>query len=444
MNIKEIILNCIKPKFLQKLDRYLLLNYPRIWITKIHYIFYYGLLANMILNLLVFLFIQSHQIHEFIRFIIVLVIIIEVILYIVWYNLQFLFSVEQEYGNINYFSIFSEIIIYTICTLIIISCSLTMTATAIYKVAYFDQPIINENTDCGLPFNLLESYKYSDTLRVYLSDRGPEYSTEELTKYLIERGIEPEGFRDYKKQIKVKRKWEEKFNINKKTLLLLSIFSENKNITITNEDSFLISAGEYDLDNGINRKYFRSDICFDVQSFITNSTQQTYQLPYDIYWLFHTMFAILGVSFLSLAKFNNSYSSIISFFYTLLLTIIGILSLFFKDYRKYTIQLTLIDDKNPQKLLIFIVFLSMVLLFNYLSRSQHEELLYMNFYGLSVALINSTSLRFFWILLETLDTSEPLTRMEQTSQFIKIFPVYLCFIFILRYMRIRILPRPEE
>ncbi len=59
-----------------------------------------------------------------------------------------------------------EIVIYTVCTLIIISSSLTMTYTAIDTVAKKDTNIIHA-TDCGLEFrelnNLLNQYNKLNT-----------------------------------------------------------------------------------------------------------------------------------------------------------------------------------------------------------------------------------------------------------------------------------------
>jgi len=41
MNIPNFLRILTNPKQLQKIDRYLLLNYPRFWVTKVHYCIYY-------------------------------------------------------------------------------------------------------------------------------------------------------------------------------------------------------------------------------------------------------------------------------------------------------------------------------------------------------------------------------------------------------------------
>ncbi|NEP89666.1 MAG: hypothetical protein F6K18_24100 [Okeania sp. SIO2C2] len=133
----KLITDFLNPGFIKRLDRYLLLNHPRLWISKIHYVFYYGLWANVILNFLVFIFFsessQSHLINEFISFIIVIVMLIELAAFVYWFLKQCLFNIEKEYGNFHFTDGIVEIVVYTMCTLIIISSSLTMTVTAIHK-----------------------------------------------------------------------------------------------------------------------------------------------------------------------------------------------------------------------------------------------------------------------------------------------------------------------
>lgn len=428
MKTPEMILNYINPKFLQKADRYLLLNYPRIWQTKIHYIFYYGILANVILNLLTFLFIKPYQIDEFIRVIILFIMIFEGGLCIGWFWLQFLFSVEKEYGNTTYYSRFLDIIIYTACTLTIISCSLTMTATAIYKVAYFDQPIINENTDCGSPYNEL-GLRYSDK-------SGIQYEKIGITDYrdipLLKEGKYQEVLRNNKKIIELKRKWEEKFDINKKNLPLLLLLSGENN-TIINDDYLSTIFSKY---GSIDRNYFRGDICFDVKAFINNENKASYELPYDYYFYFHTGFAILVVSFLIILKFGNEDSMLMSTYYIFVLYIISLFSTVFDRYSKYPIHLNLINYKNSEIILIFIIFLFAVLLFNHLSNKKYEKLLYINFAALCLTVIFNTIIRTFGL--------ENFTIKEATFLLIKLFPIYLCLLFIPQCMLIHILPLPKK
>lgn len=135
MNIPNFLRILTNPKQLQKIDRYLLLNYPRFWVTKVHYCIYYGLLVNLILNLFVFLTINPKIIDEFIQYFIVLIMFVEAGIFIFWIVKQSLYNVEKEYGNTSSGIGLLEIIIYTLCAVIITSSSLTMTATAMYRTA---------------------------------------------------------------------------------------------------------------------------------------------------------------------------------------------------------------------------------------------------------------------------------------------------------------------
>ncbi|MDJ0509544.1 MAG: hypothetical protein QNJ64_09870 [Crocosphaera sp.] len=142
-----------KPKFLKKIDRYLLLNYPQIWITKIHYVLFYGLLVNITLNLLTRFFIKSNTIVDFFDNIIPYIMMFQAIFFLSWFYQQCWFSVDKEYGDTKNIDGFLQIVIYTICTLIIISSSLTMMTTAMYKVAN-TTPIISQNTNCNEQVNV--------------------------------------------------------------------------------------------------------------------------------------------------------------------------------------------------------------------------------------------------------------------------------------------------
>ena len=135
MNIPNFLLTLTNPKQLQKIDRYFLLNHPRFWVTKVHYVIYYGILANIILNLLIFAIINPKIIDEFIQYFIVLIMLIEAGIFMFWFDKQSVYNVEKEYGNTSSGIGFVEIIIYALCAVIITSSSLTMTTTAMYRTA---------------------------------------------------------------------------------------------------------------------------------------------------------------------------------------------------------------------------------------------------------------------------------------------------------------------
>ena len=147
MKIPDYILNLLNPKWLKKIDRYLLLNYPRFWVTKIHYVVYNGLLVNIVFNLFVFIFIDPTQIDEFLWYFIIFVMFCEIAVLIFWFIQQSLYNSKNEYCNTHYTIDLLETIICMICIIIISSTSLTMTATAIYKTA--NVAGITSSTQCN-------------------------------------------------------------------------------------------------------------------------------------------------------------------------------------------------------------------------------------------------------------------------------------------------------
>ena len=134
MRIQKRLQNIYDPGWLIQWDSYLLLHYPHLWVTRLHYVFYYGVLLNIFFCFLVWTYIKSHQLDEFINIIIPIVMGAEGLIFILWFIKQFQFNIEKEFGNTNYVANFLEILFYIICTLIIISPSITMTTVAINKV----------------------------------------------------------------------------------------------------------------------------------------------------------------------------------------------------------------------------------------------------------------------------------------------------------------------
>lgn len=129
-------LNYLNPAFMRKIDRYLLLNFPRFWATKFHYVIFYGLIANILASLIVFISIKPEQPGDFpINSIWVVFFLVEVVVSIFWLNSQTVINVEKEYGITHYGIGIIETIVYTICIFVIFSSSLTMTITGIHRVA---------------------------------------------------------------------------------------------------------------------------------------------------------------------------------------------------------------------------------------------------------------------------------------------------------------------
>lgn len=126
------ILAFITPKFLQKIDKYLLLFYPRIWITKIHYVTYYSSIMNVFSGLFVYIYFDIYNLTYFWIFAI-LVLIIEIVSTYYWLYLQTHYCIEKEYGHTKSYSAYIEIIMYIICLSLIVSTSFTTVSIIITK-----------------------------------------------------------------------------------------------------------------------------------------------------------------------------------------------------------------------------------------------------------------------------------------------------------------------
>ena len=410
MKTPRLIIGFFNPGFLKRLDRYLLLNHPRIWISKIYYVFYYGLLANIILNFLVFIFFsessQSHLIDEFINNIIFLVMLIEVVAFFYWFFKQCLFNIEKEHGNFHFTDGVVEIVIYTVCTIIIFSSSLTMTATAIHRVANNDKDaIIAHNTDCGLnswEFRRSDE-KYQNQLKFSAPDKSPK----------IEKELQA--------QISLLHKWQSKFCYNE---------------------------GE--------RCEYSASMCRDIQKFITNDTSKfitndtsySYykQLRYDDNWLFQTICAILGIYFLIITKHSNpdiiglmicyiAIFAILSFFLDIFVSSADInffpfiAEIFFHIDPSSSSEQTLVG-------LIFVIVLFMIFVSIQLAKKRkYAKFIYINFLSLPLAV----GVLIFSLGLIAFPTIEELAWI-----LIKFFLVYSCFMPLQKMVLNHVLSLPKE
>ncbi|MEA5622448.1 hypothetical protein [Nostoc sp. UHCC 0251] len=188
MKIFDLIFNLVNPKWLIKIDDYLLLNYPRFWVTKIHYVVYNGLLANIAFNLFVGTFLQPTEFDEFIWYFVIFVMFAEAGVFIFWFIQQSLYDVEKEYGDTSYKIGLVETLVYVLCTVIITSTSLTMTATAIHKTA--NVVGITSSTECNTSINSSIGNKFS--ARTY-----DESSICNDIKYFIQNRFSTDNYRIY-------------------------------------------------------------------------------------------------------------------------------------------------------------------------------------------------------------------------------------------------------
>ncbi|TAH20968.1 MAG: hypothetical protein EAZ08_04470 [Cytophagales bacterium] len=95
------LLNLLTPKFLKNLDDYFLLNYRLLWITKVHYVLYYGALVALGSSALVW----AYPLHTYSSlpetgFVLFLAILFSLPAAIFWVYKQAIYSVEKNYGSL--------------------------------------------------------------------------------------------------------------------------------------------------------------------------------------------------------------------------------------------------------------------------------------------------------------------------------------------------------
>ncbi|MDJ0899244.1 MAG: hypothetical protein QNJ55_10570 [Xenococcus sp. MO_188.B8] len=117
---KQLISIILKFRFLQRIDRYLLLKYPRLWAMRIHDAYYYGLLADFLIIFLIMIFpFKPHHIqYIWTAGIMVLAIDITLLIYI---STKQRYDIEKQYGNTSKNKGYLEIIGYMACIIILIS-----------------------------------------------------------------------------------------------------------------------------------------------------------------------------------------------------------------------------------------------------------------------------------------------------------------------------------
>ncbi|MDJ0735927.1 MAG: hypothetical protein QNJ47_17990 [Nostocaceae cyanobacterium] len=118
--LKQLISTILKPRFLQRIDRYLLLNRPRLWAMRIHDAYYYGLLADsLIISLIIIFPFQAHHIQHLWK---VGIIVLAVDLILLKYVLgKQRYDVAREYGNTIKSKGYLQIMGYMACIIILIS-----------------------------------------------------------------------------------------------------------------------------------------------------------------------------------------------------------------------------------------------------------------------------------------------------------------------------------
>jgi hypothetical protein len=153
------------PQFLQKIDRYLLVNYPRLWASRIHSVLFYGLISNVLVGLFVSIafvpkitgnyysyygnYLSSSTLYYNLPGWVWFIVVPEIFLFIYWIYTQSWFNIEVNYGKTSSPTGIGEIFIYLACSFIFFSSSLTALTFGIIKTARYLE--INRKTICGGP-----------------------------------------------------------------------------------------------------------------------------------------------------------------------------------------------------------------------------------------------------------------------------------------------------
>lgn len=133
--IDKFIYKIINPQLLQRIDRNLLLNHPKLWPLKLQYICYYTLLANVLISFIVFGFIPIFPIYDILKYLIPGLVILSIVLVYYWWHRQSLFNIEKQYSNTHKSNGFLEILSYSVCIFLMFSLSLVFYFSMELKVA---------------------------------------------------------------------------------------------------------------------------------------------------------------------------------------------------------------------------------------------------------------------------------------------------------------------
>ncbi|MHC5823791.1 MAG: hypothetical protein ACYT04_50145, partial [Nostoc sp.] len=165
--IKRSFDKILFPDFLDRIDNFCLLHQPRLWILKIHYVFYYALLINIIFFFIGFIFtIQVYNLPTFLNVGILIITISEVIALVYWLYKQSLYNIEKEYGNTYKTNGFLELLGYIACVMLIAS------ATSIFYLSVaLKSPIIISQANLSIDLLILNSINIDLTSSRDLKER---------------------------------------------------------------------------------------------------------------------------------------------------------------------------------------------------------------------------------------------------------------------------------
>lgn len=110
------LLNLLTPNFLKNLDNYFLLHHRLLWITKVHYVLYYGLLTTLAGSALIWAYpLHTDSNLPEVGLILFISILCGLPVLAFWLYKQTLYSIEKNYGNLFPFIEQLRFGIYMVC-----------------------------------------------------------------------------------------------------------------------------------------------------------------------------------------------------------------------------------------------------------------------------------------------------------------------------------------
>lgn len=173
------------PPFLKKLDDYLLLNYPLLWISKVHYVLFFGLILfcfSSVLGLIIPLNLSQTQDLGLWYTMFTILSIVGLCFWIYW---NVIFNIEKKFGLRHWTDEYKVFFLNFACALLFMSCPLPFTAIYNQRIADVvpDDELFEDinNLNLSSPFivndlNVYESF-YDSTKQTYY------HNIQELVRY---------------------------------------------------------------------------------------------------------------------------------------------------------------------------------------------------------------------------------------------------------------------
>jgi hypothetical protein len=176
--VKKLLNKLLLPKFLQKRDRYFLLYRPRLWVLKLHYVFYYVVLVNLLIIFLVIIYpIKPYHISVLSQINIGVLPFVETSALIYWWSKQYLFDDVQQSGKVSKKFGLWEILGYSAGVILIASVIIVFN----YSIAFKMTHIVVHQNQLKIDLLILDSI---DRIKININSRKDKNETTDINTYL--------------------------------------------------------------------------------------------------------------------------------------------------------------------------------------------------------------------------------------------------------------------